>query len=518
MSDGFWFNAAAAQRAVVFFERVLKHTKGEWEGESFTLQTWQREFISELFGWKRADGTRKYRRAYLEVPRKNGKSTLAAGIALLLLYADGEAGAEVYSAAGDKDQARIVFDQAKAMVEEAPVLRKVSKVWRYSITVEESRSSYKVLSADAFTKHGLNAHGVIFDELHAQPTRDLWDVLTTATGARRQPLVVAITTAGFDRESICWEVHEYARQVNEGIVIDNSFLGAIYAADEQDDWTQEATWRKANPGYGVTVKPDYLAEEAKRAMASPSYQNTFRRLHLNQWTQQDVRWLDMRAWEACGGAVNAEALRGRPCYGGLDLASTTDLAALALVFPPMVEGEAYQVLMRFWTPQSSLLERARRDRAPYNAWARDGFLTATPGDVIDYGRIRADVEALAQVYQVREVAFDRWGAVQMSQELMAAGMTMVQFGQGFASMSGPSKDLERLVLQGKLAHGGHPVLRWNADNVTATTDPAGNIKPNKAKSTGRIDGVVALIMALDRALRGGGVKPSIYAERGIRTL
>jgi len=211
-------------------------------------------------------------------------------------------------------------------------------------------------------------------------------------------------------------------------------------------------------------------------------------------------------------------LRGRPCYGGLDLASTTDLAALALVFPPVEEGGRYEVLMRFWTPQSSLLERARRDRAPYDAWARDGFLTATPGDVIDYGRIRADVEALAQVYQVREVAFDRWGAVQMSQELMAAGMTMVQFGQGFASMSGPSKDLERLVLQGKLAHGGHPVLRWNADNVTATTDPAGNIKPNKAKSTGRIDGVVALIMALDRALRGGGVKPSIYAERGIRTL
>lgn len=517
MADGLWFDKREAARAVTFFERVLRHSKGEWDGQLFRLQGWQQQFIQNLFGWKRLDGTRRYRRAYLEVPRKNGKTTLAAGIALFLLFADGEPGAEIYSAAADRDQAAICFDQAKAMIEMAPALQKMATVYRRSILAPGTRSSYRVLSAEAYSKHGLNAHGVIFDELHAQPGRELWDVLTTATGARRQPLVVAITTAGYDRESICWEVHEYARQVRDGIIVDDSFLPAIYAAEEEDDWTDAETWAKANPGMGVTVKPEYLEEECRRAIQSPSYQNTFRRLHLDQWTQQESRWLDMRAWDRAERveslAETETGLAGQLCYAGLDLASTTDLAALALVFP----GERMRVVMRYWTPAETLIERGRRDRVDYAAWVRDGWMSATPGATINFDHIRAEIQRLGQIYQIREIAFDRWGAVQMSQQLAEAGFTMVQFGQGFASMSAPAKDLERLMLEGRLGHGGHPVLRWNADNVTALADAAGNIKPDKAKSTGRIDGIVAVIMGLDRALRHGS-RVSVYAGRGVLTI
>jgi phage terminase large subunit-like protein len=504
--------------AVAFFERLLHHVKGEWSGEVFKLQPWQRELIGELFGWKRPDGSRRYRRAYIEIPRKNGKSTLAAGIGLLLLFADDEPGAEIYSAAADRDQAAIVFDVAKGMVESSPQLQRLAEVFKRSITVPATRSSYKVLSADAFTKHGLNAHGVIFDELHAQPNRELWDVLSTSMGARRQPLLVAITTAGYDRESVCWEQHEYARQVIAGVIEDPAFFGYIAAADEADDWTAPETWTKANPGLGVSVKLDYLETECRRAQNSPAYQNTFRRLHLNQWTQQETRWLDLAAWDRCAMAVDAEELRGRRCYAGLDLASTTDIAALVLVFPPSEPEEPYQALPFFWIPGENLVEKGRRDRVSYDGWVRAGLMTATPGNVIDYETIRAAVELLGERYDIGDVAFDRWGAVQMSQQLEAAGFTMVAMGQGMQSMSPPTKELLRLVLDGRLAHGGNPVLRWMADNLVVQTDPAGNIKPNKAKSTAKIDGMVALIMALDRATRHGAAARSVYESRGLRVL
>jgi phage terminase large subunit-like protein len=512
------FDKRAADVAVLFFERILHHVKGEWSGQAFALQRWQADIVRALFGWKRPDGARCYRRAYIEIPRKNGKSTLAAGIGLLLLFADDEPGAEIYSAAADRDQAAIVFDVARQMVETSPQLQRLAEVFKRAITAPSTRSSYKVLSADAFTKHGLNAHGVIFDELHAQPTRELWDVLTTSTGARRQPMVVAITTAGFDRESICWEQHEYARQVAQGLIEDAAFFAFIAAADEEDDWTDPAVWAAANPGLGVSVKLEYLEQECLRAKNSPAYQNTFRRLHLNQWTQQETRWLDLAMWERCGFEVREEELAGRRCYAGLDLASTTDIAALALVFPPAESGEPYQVVMRFWVPGEGLAERGRRDRVNYEAWARDGFLTATPGNAIDYERIRTDIEALGERYDIGDVAFDRWGAVQMSQQLEGAGFTMAAMGQGFQSMSPPTKELLRLVVTEQIAHGRHPVLRWMADNLVVQTDPAGNIKPNKAKSTARIDGMVALIMGLDRATRHGGGEKSVYETRGLRTL
>lgn len=515
----YYFDERAATIAVSFCENLLQHTRGEWAGERFALQPWQAKVLRDLFGWKRrADGTRRYRTAYIEIPRKNGKSTMSAAIALVLLFADGEPGAEVYSAAADREQANIVFDEAKRMVEASSVLAKRSTVYRRSITVSGTSSSYKVLSADAPTKHGLNASGVIFDELHAQAGRELWDVLTTSTGARRQPLVVALTTAGFDRNSICWEQHEYAKRIEKGIIADDSFYSAIFAADDDDDWTKEETWRKANPSIGVTIKLDYLATEAQRALSSPAYQNTFRRLHLNQWTQQDTRWLDIRAWDKCSTMPSLKLLDNAVCYGGLDLASTSDLAAFVLCFPNEPgEAEHYVWLPFFWLPEENLVERSRRDRVPYEVWAREGLLTLTPGNVIDYGRITSDIIKLSQRYNIGDIAFDRWGATQMSQELDGAGIEMVGFGQGFASMSHPTRELMRVVLDGKLSHGGHKMLRWMADNLVVSTDPAGNVKPNKEKSREKIDGVVAGIMALDRAIRGT-IGRSVYDARGVRTV
>jgi phage terminase large subunit-like protein len=517
-SSGFYFDEQAADLAVMFFEKLLIHVKGEWAGEPFILSSWQRDdIIRPLFGWKRkSDGTRRYRRAYIELPRGNGKSTLVAGIALLLVFVDDEPGAEVYGAASDREQAAIVFDLAKQMVEASPVLSHRAETYKRSVVVPSSASVYRVLSADVKTKHGFNAHGVIADELHAWPSRELWDVLTTGTRSRRQPLVVAITTAGYDRESICWEQHEYARQVLEGIIVDDEFFAYVRAADEEDDWTDPKTWRKANPGLGVTVKEEYLAAECKRAQLTPAYLNTFLRLHLNRWTQQDVRWLPLEAWDDCDAEV--DVVVGQAGFGGLDLASTVDIASFLLDFPPGPDDpELHTVLPFFWIPEENMRERALRDRVPYDAWVRQGFIKATPGNVIDYAQIVADIVELGKRFHIREIAFDRWGAIQMSQQLEAEGFTMVAFGQGFASMSGPTKELLRLTLDKKIAHGGHPVLRWMADNMMVTTDPAGNMKPDKKKSREKIDGIVALIMALDRAIRQGE-SGSVYETRGLVTL
>lgn len=427
-----------------------------------------------------------------------------------MLFADGEAGAEIYSAAADKDQAKIVFDQAKAMVEESSSLRKRAGLFKNAITVTKTRSSYKVLSADAFTKHGLNAHGVIFDELHAQPNRELWDVLTTSMGARRQPLLVTITTAGHDRNSICWEQHEYARRLLSGEIRDDSYFAFIAAAGEDDDWMEPATWRKANPGFGATVKVDYLMEQCTRAQASPAYENTFRRLHLNQWTSQESRYIPMHEWDLC--AMKLPDLQGRVCMAGLDLSTTTALTALVLAFEPVDEGEPIWLMPFFWLPGANLGERAREDKVPYPEWVKAGYITATPGNVVDYEAIKATLVQLKDRFQVEQVAYDPWNATQMAVDLAGLGVNMVEMRQGYASMSAPTKDLLRLILSRGVSHGGHPVLRWMADNLTVDSDAAGNVKPNKAKSRARIDGVVAAIMALDRLNRAERMG-SIYDER-----
>ena len=501
---------------MLFFERYLFHIKGKWSGSPFILMDWQREnIIRPLFGWKREDGTRKYRIAYIEIPRKNGKSTLAAGIALYLLFADREFGSEIYSAAADRDQAAIVFETAKSMIEISPALKKRAKPYKRSIYYPDYMSVYKVLSADAPTKHGLNAHGVIFDELHAQRNRELWDVLTTSTGSREQPLVVAITTAGWDKHSICGEQHDYAEKVGKGVIEDPTFFGYIKAADSEDDWRREETWRKANPGFGITVPAEYLKREAKRAEHVPAYQNTFRRLHLDQWVKQETRFIPMEHWDRCGKRLRIRTLKGRSCYGGLDLASSIDIAAFVKVFSD--DDGYFNVLMRFWIPEENMRERSLRDKVPYDVWVREGFIKATPGNVIDYKMIEKDIIRDGELYDIKEIAFDRWGAVQITQDLEAEGFTVVPFGQGFKSMSPPTKELLKLVMTRKIRHGGNPVLRWMADNMVVTTDPAENIKPDKKKSTERIDGMVALIMGLDRALRHEN-KRSVYEDRGILTI
>lgn len=511
----FHYDRTSAALAIAFFEHALVHVKGEWAHAPFVLQPWQRRIVGDLFGWKRRDGTRRYRKAYVEVPRKNGKSTIAAGIALYLLFADGEYGADVFSAAADREQAAIVFETARQMVELSPLLKPRAELFKRSLYCPETMGPYKVLSADAYTKHGLNPHGILFDELHAQPNRELWDVLNAGMGARRQPLMVMITTAGFDRTSICWEQRQYAKGVEQGRIDDPTFYTFIRAAGEQDDWLDPQVWAKANPNLGITVKREYLETEANRALQSPAYQNTFRRLHLDQWTQQESRWLDMRAWDACGRPL--PNLDGRVCYAGLDLASTTDIAALALLFPPQDEDEPFWWLPFFWIPAENLVERSRRDRVPYEAWLKQGLVTATPGTAIDYEAILEWVKALASRYRIAEVAFDRWGATCISTQLTELGFTMVEFGQGYASMSAPTKDLLCLVLAGRIGHGGNPVLRWMADNVTVEQDAAGNVKPSKGKSREKIAGIVAGIMGLDRALCRAGAG-SVYDERGVRVI
>jgi len=520
---GLWFDLGAAQLVIDFFG-LLRHSKGEWAGQIIKLEPWQQFVLWTLFGWKREDpdsgqSVRRFRTAYLEVARKNGKSTLGAGLGCYLLVADGEPGAEVYSAATKRDQARITHSEATRMVKASPALRKRITVFRDNLHIQNTASKYEPLSSDYNSLDGLNIHGAIVDELHAHRTRGLWDVLDTSTGSRRQPLMFAITTAGYNRQTICWELHEYTQKIVDGVVEDDSFFGAIYALDEDDDWEDEGLWLKANPNLGVSKKWDDMRRKAARAREMPSAMNTFLRRELNFWTQAETRWVPLEHWRACGQHVDESGLRGRTCYGGLDLSTNTDLSALVLVFPPPTEEDRYQVLCRFWIPEENVLERVRHDRAPYDAWLREGYLEATPGNVIDYAWILARIDEDMQQYDLREIAFDRWGATKIQTDLMELGGEefMVQFGQGYVSMSPPMKELEKLILGHRLAHGNHPVLTWMAHNLVALQDPAGNIKPDKAKSLERIDGMVALIMALDRAIRHESAG-SVYEERGLLTI
>ncbi len=513
---GLRFDERAAEKAIGFF-RFLRHSKGEWAGQPLTLEPWQQFLIGVIFGWRRADGLRRFRTAYVEVPRKNGKSTVASGVGLYLFDADGEPGAEVYTAATKRDQARITHSEATRMVKASPFLRKRIRVFKDNLHVEGTASKFEPLGRDADSMDGLNIHGAVVDELHAHKNRDVWDVLETATGARRQPLMLGITTAGFNRASLCWELHEYTQKILNQVSKDDSFFGIIFTIDEGDDWRLPETWSKANPNFGLSVKPDDLERKATKAKEMPSALNSFLRLHLNVWTQAETQWLDPDVWRVCAGTVDENGLRGRRCYGGLDLSRTTDITALVWVFPPEIEGEPYQVLCRFWIPETAMRERSRKDGVNYESWVRQGLIEATPGDVIDYSYVYAQVDEDAQRFDVVEIAFDRWGAAQVYQTLENDGLTMVQMGQGFQSMSAPMKELEKLILSRQINHGGNPVLTWMADNLIAAEDGAGNLKPDKKHSTERIDGMVALIMGLDRAVRHGGGQ-SIYEEQELRFL
>lgn len=518
MLEDSYYDEEMANFAVTFIEQLC-HTKGTWAGKKFKLLDWQEQIIRDLFGTLKPNGYRQFNTAYIEIPKKNGKSELAAAVALLLCCGDGEQRAEIYGCAADRGQATIVFDVAADMVRMCPALNKRCKILtsQKRILFTPTNSFYQVLSAEAYSKHGFNIHGVVFDELHTQPNRKLFDVMTKGSGdARMQPLYFLITTAGTDTNSICYETHQKAKDILEGRKIDPTFYPVIYGAGEDEDWTDPKVWLKSNPSLGETIGMDKVEAACESAKQNPGEENSFRQLRLNQWVKQAVRWMPMDKWDACAFPANEEMLEGRVCYGGLDLSSTTDLTSFCLVFPPEDEEEPYYVLPYFWVPEDTLDLRVKRDHVPYDVWHRQGYLETTEGNVVHYGYIEKFIERLGERFNIRDIAFDRWGATQMSQDLENMGFTVVPMGQGFASMSPPTKELMKLTLEKKIAHGGHPVLRWNMDNIFIRTDPAGNIKADKAKSTEKIDGAIAMIMALDRAIRcGNDTSESVYDTRGL---
>lgn len=515
------FDQNRADLAVSFIN-CLKHTKGQWHGQPFELIDWQEQIIRDVFGILKPNQARQFNTAYVEISKKQGKSELAAAVALLLTCGDYEHGGEIYGCASDRQQASIVFDVAVDMVDQCPALKSRIKpiLSQKRLVYKPLGSFYQVLSAEAYTKHGLNVHGVVFDELHAQPNRNLYDVMLHGSGdARKQPLYFLITTAGTDRHSICWEVHQKAEDILAGRKIDPTFYPVIYGAGENEDWTDPKVWQKANPSMGITVDIEKIQVACENAKENPAEENLFRQLRLNQWVKQSVRWMPMEKWDQCGESIDPDDLLGRECYGGLDLSSSIDITAFVLVFPPKYDDEKYVIMSFFWIPEENIEQRVRRDHVPYDVWEKQNHMQTTEGNVVHYGFIESFIDELGTKYNIKEIAFDRWGAVQMVQNLEGLGFTVVPFGQGFKDMSPPTKELMKLTLEEKIAHGGHPVLRWMMDNIFVRTDPAGNIKPDKEKSTERIDGAVATIMALDRAIRcGGNIGGSVYDERGILVL
>lgn len=524
----------AADDAVRFISSLI-HTKDKWAGTPFCLMPWQEhDIVRPLFGTLQADGRRQYRTAYVEIPRKNGKSELSAAILLKLLFADQVQQGEVYGAATTRDQATCVFNMAAFMVQRHPILRNRAKILPSTkrIVVTHGRSAgsfYRAIPAEAGPAHGFNASAIIYDELHAAPSRDLWDALATSTVVREQPLTLATTTAGFDRTSLCWEMHARVGGILKlrdpdrygwldlpaAAQDDPTVFGVIYGTPETADWTSLETARRANPSFGITVPAEYFQANIQQAKENPSYQNTFRRLHLNQWTGQSSRWLDMARWDSSAGNVDERKLRGRIAYSGLDLSSTTDLTAFALIFPPAdIDRGDFKLITRFWLPEEGLQARIRRDQAPYDLWAAAGYITLTDGPVVDHQSILRQIQGDRLRYDLRECAFDRWNAGNTPNEIEAFGVEALPFGQGFRDMSWPTKEFDRLIRERRLHHGGNPVLRWMADAVAVRSDAAGNLKPDKEKSTRRIDGIVAAIMALSRALTMGAAK-SPYEARGV---
>lgn len=511
------YDKKLADRAVTFITN-LKHTKGKWAGERFELLPWQEQIVRDIFGIVKENGKRQFLSAYVEIPKKNGKSELAAAIALYLLYGDNEPSAEVYGAACDRNQASIVFDVAKQMTQMSAPLMKRSKIMAATKRIVNYTNAgfYQVLSAETGTKHGLNVSGLVFDEIHAQPNRKLYDVLTKGSGdAREQPLFFIITTAGTDKNSICYELHTKANDIMQGRKSDPTFYPVIYGLDESDDWTDENNWYKANPSLGHTITIDRVREAYKDALDNPAEENVFKQLRLNVWVNSTVCWIADHVYDKGNIPIDLDGLRGRTCYGGLDLSSTSDITAFVLVFPPRNEDENYIVYPHFWLPEDTLELRCRRDHVLYDVWKRQGYINTTEGNVIHYGFIEKYINNLNEIYNIKEIAVDRWNATQMIQNLEDDGFTMVPFGQGYKDMSPPSKELYKLLMEGKITHGGNPVLKWMAGNVVMHQDPAGNIKPDKEKSVEKIDGIVATIMALDRCIRNRDNESSVYDNRGI---
>lgn len=519
---GAWFDQAAVDR-FVRFARLCHHTKGRWAGLPVELDPWQLEYlIAPVFGWKHPDGTRIIRTAWWELCRKNGKSTIGSVTGLYLTSADGEPGADVVSAAGAKEQARYVFDPARQMVLASPELKRRLQPFRTSIVFPKRGSSFKVVSARADLQHGANLHGAVIDEVHVHKTRDLIDAIETSTGSRDQPLIVFITTADEGEEhSIYDEKRTYAEGVASGTIEDPTFYACIFAAPENADPFAERTWELANPGIDVTVKREYLRKEARKAKVTPGYLATFRRLHTGVRARDSKKWLDLDRWDRQAGIVVREQLAGATCYGGLDLSSSLDITAFELVFPRDPEREDEQprleVLSSFFMPEEQITRQTQASQVPYTRWRKEGLITATEGEIVDYRVVKERILEASRAYDLRAVGYDPANATQLVLELIDEGVDMVPVRQGFLSLSPPSKELERLVIAGRLRHGGNAVLRWMADVVEVKVDPADNIKPvkpDRRKSVKRIDGIVALVMAIDQWTREDTGR-SAYEDHGL---
>ena len=491
-----------ADNLCAFIER-LPHVKGPLAGELITLEPWQVFILSTVFGWVKLDGKRRYRRSYIEVPRGNAKSTLSSAIALYMLAADGEGGAEVYSLATTRDQARIVFGDAQTMARRSAGFRSrfSVNVGAHNMHVLATGSKFEALSAEGSTLDGLNIHFGCVDELHAHKTRTVYDVVETGTGKRDNSLLWVITTAGSNRSGICYEVRTFVTKLLDGVIEDHSQFGIIYGLDDGDAWDTEPALIKANPNWGISVRPEVLVPLQAKAMQLPSAINNFKTKHLNEWVNADTAWMDMRAWDACAdGALDLDTFEGQPCWIGLDLASKTDIAALVLVFQHPDLADAYAVFAKYYLPEDTVNASGN---SQYPGWMRTGRLTVTPGNVIDFGWIEADLVQMASRFGIQAVAFDPFQATQLSTRMLGEGLPMIEVRPTVLNFSEPMKSLEALVLQKKLIHDGDPVMGWMASNVVAHLDAKDNIYPRKERPENKIDGIVALIMALSRAIKPG---------------
>ena len=523
---GDYFDPKAAEKACGFFPECLKHVKGVKAGEPFVLEPWETAIIGCLFGWKRPDGTRRYRECLLYVASKNGKTSLAAGLVLYMLWIDGEMGAEVYSAASSRDQAGLIFAHAvgfllksKTMLADlTPYGHKGGSVSK-SIYYEAALSAYKCLSADAYTIDGVNVHFAAIDEIHRHTDPELANLLQTKTASRKQPMIFYTTTADHNRPSLCNDKLKYAHAVQENRGDpskpgnDPAFLPVVFECDKDDDWESPDVWRKANPNMDVTVPESFLRRECKQAKETPSKLNSFKRLHCNIVTETDEVFFVMDKWDKCGGAIDLHDLRGQRCFAGGDLASTSDITALALWFP-----ESLAALLWCWLPRATAIDREKKDGVPYSQWAREGFITLTEGNVTDYEFVRAKINELHDYYGIHVLGMDPHNATHLVTNLQGDGLNVEAFRQGFISMNAPTKELERLVVAGKLNHGDNPVYRWAAGNAVVEMDAAGNIKISKRKSTEKVDPIIALVEAIGVAMVAPGPAVSCYETEDLIVL
>lgn len=491
LDKGWYFDRKAAQRAISFIER-LKHTKGQWAGLRFKLEPWQQFIIWNIFGWKMADGTRRFRYAYVEIARKNGKTALSAGIGLYMLFADGESRPEVYSAATVKDQARICFSDAVEIVK-ATDLKNYLTPYRNSIVYELKGGMMKPLSSDYGTHDGLNPSCGIIDEFHAHKDSGMFDVIKSAFGARKQPLMFIITTAGFNKAGACYAYRDNVIKILRGINEDDTLFGIIYTMDANEEWDNPQMWIKSNPNLGVSLFPNYLEDQVNDAKNRPEAVRNVMTKNVNLWVDAEKTWILDDAWMRCVGTTEIEDLRGCECWGGLDLSNVSDITAFVLIFH---ENDKFQLLPFFWIPEEKMLEKIRKENINYDLWVKAGFVKVTSGNVLDYEFVKADILQIVEIYDLQSSAYDRWNSSQTIIDLQNEGMECNPFGQGYGSMSAPSKEFEKLVLSEKIEHFGNPVLRWMLSSTLIKTDPAGNIKPDKEKSVQKIDGIVASIMAL----------------------